>query len=68
MLGVQGVEVIFENTEMESSGSSFHGIPVVLGDDLCSSEAVLGIRWVATGYEDRRVIDFHFNGLFGQLG
>lgn len=68
MLGVQGMEVVFENTEMEDGGSGFHGIPVVLGDDFGSSEAVLGVCWVASRYEDGRVINFHFDGLFGQLG
>lgn len=68
MLGVKRMEVILEDAKVEDCSSSFHGVPVALGDDLCSSEAVLGVCGVASGYEDGGVIDFDFYGLFRELG
>lgn len=67
MLGVQGVQIILEDREVEHGRSGFLQVAVTLCDDLGAPEAILRVRRVASRNKDRRVVNFDVHCLFDWL-
>lgn len=61
MVGVQLMQIILEDTEMEDSRIAFFQIAIPLSDELGTAEPVLRVGWVSTGYKDGCIVNFDVN-------
>ena len=70
VLIIERVLRVHLDREMENCRASLHqrnqvcGAPVLLCDDVCPSESILGIGDVAPRNEDGAVVNFHSQDLF----